>query len=118
MGSKPLGIRTPEILRIADGSYTEKGSENIRGNGYVVDSLEAALWGFWNSDSFEQAALMAANLAEDADTTAAICGQIAGAFYGERGIPRRWLEKLYMRTEISVLEGQLVSHSLTLQKSF
>ena len=63
-------------------------------------SLEAALWCFWRSESFESAILEAANLGDDADTTAAIAGQLAGAFYGESGIPPQWLEKLHMRTEI------------------
>ena len=75
----------------------------MKGTGYVVDSLEAALWAFQSTDSFEAAVLAAANLGDDADTTAAICGQIAGAFYGERGIPGRWLDKLAMRDFITGL---------------
>jgi ADP-ribosyl-[dinitrogen reductase] hydrolase len=54
---------------------------------YVVSSLEAALWCFYRTSTFEEAVLQAANLGDDADTTAAICGQIAGAYYGESGIP-------------------------------
>ena len=50
--------------------------------------------------SFEEAVLRAANLGDDADTTAAVCGQIAGAFYGVTGIPQRWLGRLAMREEI------------------
>ena len=106
-GSSLVEIKSPEILGIAGGSYKDKNTEHIRGNGYVVDSLEAALWCFWKSDSFEQAVLTAANLGEDADTTAAICGQLAGAFYGERSIPRPWLEKLCMRKEITALADGL-----------
>jgi ADP-ribosyl-[dinitrogen reductase] hydrolase len=75
----------------------------MKGTGYVVDSLEAALWAFQSTDSFEAAVLAAANLGDDADTTAAICGQIAGAFYGECGIPARWLDKLAMRDFIAGL---------------
>jgi len=105
-------IKSPEILDIAAGGYRDKQTEQIRSSGYVVDSLEAALWCFWHSRSFEQAVLMAANLGEDADTVAAICGQLAGAFYGETGIPSHWLEKLYMRNEITVLADQLAKHAL------
>ena len=65
------------------------------------------LGSFWKTNSFEQAVLTAANLGEDADTVAAICGQLAGAFYGERAIPSRWLEKLHERKEITTLADQL-----------
>ncbi len=66
----------------------------------MVSSLEAALWCFWTTDSFEQAVLKAANLGEDADTTAAICGQVAGAFYGASAIPGHWINILTMGDEI------------------
>lgn len=79
----------------------------IRGSGYVVESLEAALWCFWTSENFEQAVLKATNLGDDADTTAAICGQLAGAFYGVQGIPSHWLDRLTMKNEISTLADQL-----------
>ena len=66
----------------------------------MVECLEAALWCFDQTDSFENAILTAANLGDDADTTAAVCGQIAGAFYGEPGIPAHWLQKLAKVDEI------------------
>jgi ADP-ribosyl-[dinitrogen reductase] hydrolase len=97
----------PKIVMIAQGDYRKKSINNIRGTGYVVESLEAALWCFQRTDRFETAILKAANLGDDADTTAAICGQIAGAFYGESGIPQKWLEKLVMREEISRLADRL-----------
>ena len=83
------------------------GRDNLRGTGYVVESLEAALWCFDQTDNFETAILKAANLGDDADTTAAICGQVAGAFYGESGIPQKWLEKLSLREEITILADRL-----------
>jgi ADP-ribosyl-[dinitrogen reductase] hydrolase len=58
------------------------------------------MWCFWHSDSFEAAVLEAANLGDDADTTAAITGQLAGAFYGRQGIPSGWFDKLHMGKEI------------------
>jgi ADP-ribosyl-[dinitrogen reductase] hydrolase len=69
----------------------------------VVDSLEAALWAFAGSDSFEEGALKAVNLGDDADTTGAVFGQIGGAFYGVEGIPEGWLAKVAMRERIEEL---------------
>lgn len=100
-------IESPSIVLIANGAYQDKAIEQIRGTGYVVPSLEAALWCFWTTETYEQAILAATNLGDDADTTAAICGQIAGAYYGESGIPDRWLKLLTMRKEITELADQL-----------
>jgi ADP-ribosyl-[dinitrogen reductase] hydrolase len=72
-----------------------------------VESLEAALWCFDQTGSYEDAVLRAANLGDDADTTAAVCGQLAGAFYGVSGIPERWLERVAMRLEIEQLAIKL-----------
>ncbi|CAI8003393.1 ADP-ribosylarginine hydrolase Tri1 [Geodia barretti] len=69
----------------------------IRGSGYVVESLEAALWAFHNSDSFADGLSMAVNLGEDSDTTGAVYGQVAGAFYGAHTIPQKWLNTLAHR---------------------
>jgi ADP-ribosyl-[dinitrogen reductase] hydrolase len=95
-------VTSLSIQAIADGEYKSKSVNDIRGTGYVVESLEAALWCFWNTETYEQAILSATNLGDDADTTAAICGQVAGAYYGESGIPAHWLRKLTMRAEGSV----------------
>jgi ADP-ribosyl-[dinitrogen reductase] hydrolase len=73
----------------------------------VVRSLEAALWSFYNTDNFEAAILKAANLGDDADTTAVTCGQIAGAFYGDSATPKKWLDRLVMREEITALADRL-----------
>ncbi len=99
-----------KIVAIAKGEYRHKIEAEIRGSGYVVASLEAALWCFVRTDSFRDAVLCAANLGDDADTTAAICGQLAGAFYGESGIPATWLERLTMRWEIRELAERLAAH--------
>lgn len=96
-----------KIAAIARGTYQTKSEADIHGTGYVVESLEAALWSFLRTDTFEQAVLMAANLGDDADTTAAICGQVAGAYYGESGIPARWIEKLALGSAIADLARQL-----------
>jgi ADP-ribosyl-[dinitrogen reductase] hydrolase len=74
----------------------------------VAHSLEASLWSVGRTASFEQAVLLAANLGEDADTTAAITGQLAGALYGASGIPRRWLNKLAWTSRIRQMAERLL----------
>ena len=95
------------LQAIAAGEYFGHDRDQIKGSGYVVDSLEAALWCFYTTNNFREAVLMAANLGDDADTTAAITGQVAGAFYGESGIPREWLDRLAMGREIGAMAEQL-----------
>lgn len=96
----PGYVLAPAIERIGAGEYRDKPEGEIRGTGYVVQSMEAALWCFYTTDTYRDAILRAANLGDDADTTAAICGQIAGASYGIGGIPAPWLEKLAQRAFI------------------
>ncbi|MEI6207155.1 MAG: ADP-ribosylglycohydrolase family protein [Desulfuromonadales bacterium] len=81
-----------EIDEIACGSFKQKEPPEIIGSGYVVKSLEAALWAFHKSSTFEEGCLLAVNLGNDADTTGAIYGQLAGAYYGITGIRTDWLE--------------------------
>lgn len=81
-----------EIAEIACGSFKQKEPPEIVGSGYVVKSLEAALWAFHKSSTFEEGCLLAVNLGNDADTTGAIYGQLAGAYYGITGIRTDWLE--------------------------
>jgi len=83
-----------EIDEIACGSYKEKSRPAIVGAGYVVKSLEAAIWAFHNTSTFREGCLKAVNLGYDADTTGAIYGQLAGAFYGLNGIPPEWWQCL------------------------
>jgi ADP-ribosyl-[dinitrogen reductase] hydrolase len=100
-----------KIMAIARGSYKSKNPPHIRGTGYVVQSLEAALWAFYNSDSFAEGLLHAVNLGEDADTTGAVYGQLAGAYYGISDIPKRWLAKIVMYEKLSELVEQLFQKS-------
>lgn len=88
---KPL---VKEIDEIASGSFKRKNPPEIQGSGYVVQSLEAALWAFYHGKSFKDGCLLAVNLGDDADTTGAVYGQLAGAFYGEREIPEDWRTKI------------------------
>ncbi len=96
-----------KIAELASGAFLDKGDSAINGTGYSVASLEASLWCFFKSDSFEAAVLRAANLGDDADTTAAITGQIAGAYYGASAIRADWLDKLSMRSDIEAIATQL-----------
>jgi hypothetical protein len=84
----------PRIHEVAAGSFLCREPPQIRGPGYVVESLEAALWAFAKSTSFEHGALLAVNLGDDADTTGAVYGQLAGAYYGADAIPPGWRSKL------------------------
>jgi ADP-ribosyl-[dinitrogen reductase] hydrolase len=98
----------PKIETITGGGYRTKSRDRIVGNGYVVNSLEAALWSFATTDTYEDAILTAVNLGDDADTTAAICGQIAGAYYGVSAIPTSWLAKVALRSEIEALADRIM----------
>ncbi len=98
------------IGAILAGCWRGKPREAIASSGYVAHSLEAALWCVEGTDTFRDAVLLAANLGDDADTTAAITGQLAGALYGASGIPAAWLAKLAWRERIeaaalALLEG-------------
>ncbi len=100
---KPLH---PLVQEISAGSFREKQPPVIQGSGWVIKSLEAALWAFHDADTFEQAVLKAVNLGDDSDTTGAICGQFAGAYWGELGIPQEWLGGLAKKNMIeNALKG-------------
>jgi ADP-ribosylglycohydrolase len=100
-----------EIAEIANGSFKLREPPEIKGNGFVVRSLEAALWAFHHSDSFKEGALRAVNLGDDADTTGAIYGQLAGAYYGVNATPQDWIERLALRELISEKAAALFDFS-------
>ena len=101
---KPLH---PMIQEVAQGSFRQKQPPAIEGSGWVVKSLEASLWAFHDADSFEEAVLRAVNLGDDADTTGAVYGQLAGAFYGETGIPEVWRRRVVAGDAIARMAEQL-----------
>jgi ADP-ribosylglycohydrolase len=101
----------PEIDEIALGSFKVKEPPDIKGSGYVVKSLEAALCSFHRSKSFKEGCLKAVNLGDDADTTGAVYGQIAGAYYGEAGIPATWRSLLALRETIETFADRLYEQS-------
>jgi ADP-ribosyl-[dinitrogen reductase] hydrolase len=99
------------IEHIRAGSYHKKDEKSLRGNGYVVHSLEAALWAFATTETFESGILKAVNLGEDSISTGAVLGQLAGAYYGLSAIPETWKNRL---TQFHFIEGvaeKLLEHS-------
>ncbi len=100
-----------KIAGIACGGWRAKRRAAIRGSGYVVDALEAALWCVARTADYRGAVLLAANLREDADTTAAITGQLAGALYGAKAIPRAWRQKLAWGPRIEAMARRLLPSS-------
>jgi ADP-ribosyl-[dinitrogen reductase] hydrolase len=97
------------IREIAGGSFRTNNPPYIKGTGYAAKSLEAALWAFYRSSTFKDGALLAVNLGDDADTTGAVYGQIAGAYYGYSGIPEEWQGKILKRELIEELAERLYS---------
>lgn len=108
---------SPEIAEVAAGSFRTREPPQIKGSGYVVRSLEAALWALYRANSFEEGCLLAVNLGDDADTTAAVYGQLAGALWGERGIPEKWLSRLALREEITQLASRLYEQAANRESS-
>jgi ADP-ribosyl-[dinitrogen reductase] hydrolase len=97
----------PEVDAVAAGSFLEREPPDIHSDGYVVDTLEAALWAFARAGDFRDGMLKAVNLGGDADTVGAVYGQLAGAWYGVQGIPAEWTRKLARAAEITSLANAL-----------
>ena len=105
------GIREPAVRRIVETNYAVAVREEIKGSGYCIESLTAALWAFLSTNDFKSAILRAVNLGDDADTTAAICGQLAGAHYGVEAIPLMWRNRLAMTEYIDQTARRLFASS-------
>jgi ADP-ribosyl-[dinitrogen reductase] hydrolase len=103
---------SPAIEGIFAGSWRDAPRERIRSTGYVVHSLEAAIWCVAHAEDFGEAVLLAANLGDDADTVAAITGQLAGALWGKSGIPIDWLTRLAWRDELEQAATRLFQLSI------
>lgn len=98
----------PAIAAIAAGSWRHKTRDQIRSSGYVIDTLEAALWAVGTTSAFEEALILAVNLGDDSDTVGAVTGQLAGAVYGASAIPERWLHPLASSIEIQGIARRLL----------
>lgn len=105
----------PKVIDISNNGFIDKTINEIKGSGYVIESLEASLWCFYHTDNFKDAILTAVNLGDDADTTAAITGQIAGAYYGVDGIPKEWLDKLCQKDMIEDMSFKLFELSKNIE---
>jgi len=97
-----------ELDEVINGSFKRLNPPDIRASGYVLKTIEAALWAFYNSDTFEEGCLKVVNLGEDADTSGAVYGQLAGAYYGAQDIPSKWLSKLAHKDLIVEMADKLL----------
>lgn len=97
------------IQEVVTGSYRDREPPEIYGAGYVVKTLEAALWAFASTDDFRSGALKVVNLGQDADTTGAVYGQLAGAHYGASGLPQDWRAKLVRLDDLERLLNGLIA---------
>ena len=101
-----LGETAPAVTqRLAE--VDRKARSDLKPTGFVLDTLEAAVWCWGRAGSFEEALVEAVNLGGDADTIGAVCGALAGADFGLRGIPARWLDVLESRAHLERLAGEL-----------
>jgi len=106
---RPVAALAGKIPAIIAGSWRGKRRDDIQATGYVAHALEASLWCIGRTGDFRSAVLTAANLGQDADTTAAITGQLAGALYGASGIPPAWRERVAWAERIQDLAGRLIT---------
>ncbi|QIL89517.1 hypothetical protein GNX18_06920 [Microbulbifer sp. SH-1] len=101
----------PAVINAAKYGHL-KTRDQIRSSGYVIDTLEAAIWAFHNTNTFEEGAILAANLGGDADTVAAVYGQLAGAYYGEYNINPGWIRKLARHHVFYVYADKLLKYGI------
>ncbi len=106
----PASGEHPAIEALKRGGWRTKLRSDIKSSGYVIDTLEAALWAVDQTSTFEDALVLAVNLGDDADTVGAVTGQLAGALYGLSDIPQRWVEPLAWRPRIMNMADALLRH--------
>jgi ADP-ribosylglycohydrolase len=98
----------PTYGQLLDGTLPTLAADEIKSSGYVVHTLEAALWCLLTQDTYQATVLAAVNLGDDTDTTGAVAGGLAGLAYGEAAIPAEWLGVLVRRADIEDLAARLV----------
>jgi ADP-ribosyl-[dinitrogen reductase] hydrolase len=112
----PVEPEAPQnIHQIAEGLYQDKTEDEIDGTFFAGKSLEAALWCFMHTDNFRDALIKAVNLGGDTDSTAAVCGQVAGAYYGFQAIPSNWVAVLAKRDVILEMAEKLFAQGPELE---
>lgn len=99
----------PKVNGIACKEFLTKTRDEIQTTGYVIHTLEAALWAFMKTSSFEEGVYLLAKMGKDVDTCCCVYGQIAGAFYGYSSIPQRWLDSLQRKSLLADIGTQLMS---------
>ena len=102
----PFAAELPHYERVIGGRIADAPADSIRGDGYVVHTLEASLWCLLRHDSYAATVLAAVNLGEDTDTTGAVAGGLAGIVYGETGIPAEWIQTLARLDDVRLLASQ------------
>ncbi len=105
----PAFLEWPRYAAFLDGSLPSLAEAEIQSTGYVVHTLEAALWCLLRHDTYAATVLAAVNLGKDTDTTGAVAGGLAGLAYGEAGIPAEWLAALARRADIEDLAARLAA---------
>ncbi|MGH1573133.1 ADP-ribosylglycohydrolase family protein [Methylobacterium sp. P31] len=95
------------VQAVMNGTWREKARSEIRSSGYVLHTLEAAMWAVSETTSFRDAVLLAVNLGNDADTVGAVTGQVAGAAYGLSAIPEEWFDRLAWNDRLTEVAEQL-----------
>jgi hypothetical protein len=96
-----------ELRSLIRGDYKAKQEDEVDSTGFVIDALEAALWSFYNTDTYAEGLLKAVNLGGDADTVGAIYGQLAGAYYSLEAIPSRWIQGLASNEKIGAIASSI-----------
>ena len=100
----------PEVHAVLVGrSYQTKGRDDVSAGGWVVPALEAALWAFASTETFDDGCLACANLGDDADTAGAVYGQLAGAFYGFSAINPAWTGGVALPTLLTAVADGLLA---------
>lgn len=99
------------IMSVMAGSYKQRNPPQIKASGFVIDTLEAALWAFYHTDSFQEGALKAVNLGDDADTVGAVYGMLAGAYYGMAAIPTEWISRCSFSSLVQTIADEIIEAS-------
>lgn len=100
-------LLTPALQRLVRGDYLTLSADHIDASGYCVDTLRAALWAFYQEETYAASVLKVVNLGGDTDTTGAVCGALCGAHYGATGIPSHWVERTAYSPAIAILASAL-----------
>jgi ADP-ribosyl-[dinitrogen reductase] hydrolase len=101
----------PSVVAVMTGSYKHRNPPEIKASGFVIETMEAALWAFYHTNSFEEGALKAVNLGNDADTVGAVYGMLAGAYYGVNAIPTEWIGKCSFQGLVQTIVDEILIRS-------